>query len=103
MSGFSGSSNIKVQRAYSLDLENKYKKVEKKADETIKSFATLIDELSKLSELSSGTEAKETVTKLTGELNNSSVFFTRMISDELSKLRGVITPDAEPALETQEV
>lgn len=84
--------NAKIEQAFSVDLANKYKKVEKKASEAISSFANLVDELIKLKELSTGTNAKEPITKLASELNNSSVFFAKMISEELSKIHEVVTP-----------
>lgn len=91
-----GSTNLqanpKIEQAFNVDLANKYKKVEKKASEAISSFANLVDELIKLKELSTGTNAKESITKLAGELNNSSVFFAKMISEELGKIHEVVTP-----------
>lgn len=83
----------KVEQVFSHELEAKYKKVEKEADKTISSFANLVDELIKLKELSTGTQVKEKITRLTSELNNTSVFFTKMISDELSALHGIINPN----------
>lgn len=86
------SPNSKIEQAFSVELEAKYKKVEKEASRAIGSFATLVDELIKLKELSKGTQAKEEITKLTSELNNSSVFFTKMITDELGKIHGIVNP-----------
>lgn len=86
------SHNPKIDRAFTLDLETKYKKVEKKASDTIGSFATLVDELIKLKDVSKGTKVNESITKLVGELNNSSVFFAKMISEELGKIHAVVNP-----------
>lgn len=89
-SSFTKSNNPKIEQAFTLDLATKYKQVEKKASEAIGSFANLVEELIKLKELSKGTPAKESVTKLAGELNNSSVFFTKMISEELEKIHKIV-------------
>ena len=93
-------NNEKIDQAFSLDLATKYKKVEKKASEAIGSFASLVDELIKLKELSSGTQAKEKITRLAGELNNSSVFFAKMITEELGKIHEVVTPKVTEVEET---
>ena len=86
-------TNTKIEQAFNTDLASKYKNVEKKASEAIGSFAKLVDELIKLKELSTGTQAKQQITKLTTELNNSSVFFTKMISEELGSLHNIINPN----------
>lgn len=99
METFAKQVNPKIEQAFSTDLSLKYKQVEKRASDAIGSFASLVDELIKLKELSKGTPAKETVTKLAGELNNSSVFFTKMISEELQKIHQIVnsgTPDINP-------
>ena len=93
--------NEKIEQAFSVELEAKYKKVEKEASRAIGSFATLVEELVKLKELSTGTQAKEEITKLTSELNNSSVFFAKMISEELNKLHGIVSPET-PGLKTEQ-
>lgn len=93
----------RIEQVFSQELEAKYKKVEKEADKTISSFAHLVDELIKLKELSTGTQAKEKITKLTSELNNTSVFFTKMISDELSALHNIINPDVQEETSTETV
>lgn len=83
----------KIDQAFSADVAKKYKQVEKEASKVIGSFANLVEELIKLKELSSGTSAKDPITKLAGELNNSSVFFARMIGDELGKIHNIVNPD----------
>ncbi|MBI2996803.1 MAG: hypothetical protein HYY52_08895 [Candidatus Melainabacteria bacterium] len=85
--------NERVQGRFVNDVTNKLPVVERKASEAIESFARLVDELIKLKQLSTGTPAKEQITKLTSELNNSSVFFTKMISDEINKLHEIVSPD----------
>ena len=88
-------SEDKVQQLYFTDLTSNIPKLEKKANQVITSFADLVSELTKVSKLSNGTPVKDQVSKLAGELNNSSVYFAKMISDELGKLHGIIqTPDS---------
>ena len=82
----------KIQTSYIDDLTMNLPKLERKANEAIKSFAELVSELNKVSKLSNGTPVKEQITKLTGELNNSSVFFARMISEELGKITDIVNP-----------
>ena len=93
----------RIEQVFSQELEAKYKKVEKEADKTIGSFANLVNELIKLKELSTGTQAKEKITKLTSELNNTSVFFTKMISDELGTLHKIINPNASEEASTETI
>lgn len=84
--------NERIEQAFNRDLALEYKKVETEANKAIGSFASFIERLSKLKEVSKGTEANKAIEKLTGELNNSSVFFAKMISQELSKIHQVVTP-----------
>ena len=82
-----------IEERYINSLVSNLPKLDDKASKVVKSFAEFIDELNKVNKLSNGTSIKEKITKLTGELNNSSVFFTQMISDELSKLHSIVNPD----------
>lgn len=88
--------NSKIDQAFNADVTKKYKQVEKKASEAIGSFSGLVEELIKLKELSNGTPAKAQITKLAGELNNSSVFFAKMIGDELAKIHNIVNPETTP-------
>ncbi len=81
-----------VQKAFNTDIAKKYEQVEKKANQAIQSFAGLVNELSTLKQLSTG-PAKEQIGKLTGELNNSSVFFAKMLGDELGKLHNIVNTE----------
>ena len=81
-----------VDKVYFDGLKSNLPNLDKKASEAIKSFAALVDELNKFNKLGTGTPVKEEVKHLTGELNNSSVFFARMIGDELNKLHGIVNP-----------
>jgi len=80
-----------IDKAYMTDLSSNIAKLDGKASQVIKSFSEFVDELNKVSKLSSGTPVKEQITKLTGELNNSSVFFAKMLGDELGKLNTIVT------------
>ena len=85
-------NNEKIEKAFSTDVMKKYQQVEKEASKTIGSFARLVEELIQLKQLSTGTKEKEQITKLASELNNSSVFFAKMISSELTELHKIINP-----------
>lgn len=89
------SFNSKIQQAYVTDLSDNIPKLEKKASDAIKSFAELVNELNKVNKLSTGTPVKDQISKLTGELNNSSVFFAKMIGDELNKLSNIVNSDGQ--------
>jgi hypothetical protein len=87
-------SNPKVQAAYQSDLTERYQKLEKAADQTIQSFANLIDELGKLKQDSAGTEVKEPLGKITNEVNNSSVYITKMLAEQMQLIHGTLNPAA---------
>ena len=95
------SFNSKIQQAYVTDLSDNLPKLEKKASDAIKSFAELVNELNKVNKLSTGTPVKDQISKLTGELNNSSVFFAKMIGDELNKLSNIVNSDGQPTEKTE--
>ena len=97
----STSFNTKVQQAYTNDLSSNIPKLEKKASDAIQSFAELVNELNKVSKLSNGTPVKEQISKLTGELNNSSVFFAKMIGDELGKISSIVNADSQMSEKTE--
>ena len=94
-------SNPNVEKVFTTDVARKYEQVEKRANQAIQSFSSLVTELATLSQLSNGTKAKDQITKLTGELNNSSVFFAKMISEELNKLHGIVSPTSGSELPEQ--
>ena len=96
------SANERIEKALKYELEAKYKRVETEAGKAISSFASLVNELIKLKEVSTGSP-KEKITKLTRELNNTSVFFAKMITEELSMLHKVINPPEGPAENTEAV
>lgn len=85
-------STTNIQQRYIDGLAGNLPSLDRKASEAIKSFAELVEELNKVSKLSTGTPAKEQLTKLTGELNNTSVFFAKMLGDELGKIHEIVTP-----------
>jgi len=95
------SFNSKIQQAYVNDLSNNIPKLEKKASDAIRSFAELVSELNKVNKLSTGTPVKDQISKLTGELNNSSVFFAKMIGDELNKLSTIVNSDGQTPEKTE--
>ena len=95
------SFNSKIQQAYVNDLSDNIPKLEKKASDAIKSFAELVNELNKVNKLSNGTPVKDQISKLTGELNNSSVFFAKMIGDELNKLSNIVNSDGQTPEKTE--
>lgn len=86
--------NPKIQSAYEGDLKAGYNKVSNAAQKAVESFATLVDKIAQLKKLSSGTEAKDKVSQLANEMNNSQIFLTKMLTEQLQALHGVISPDA---------
>lgn len=90
-------ASSRVQEA----LTERYQRLEKAADQTIQSFANLIDELSKLKKDSAGSNVKDQVAKLTGEMNNSSVYITKMLAEQMKLIHSTINPETL-ALETTE-
>ena len=89
-----GISDIKDKtlEAYQLDLVKEYPQVEKEASNTIASFSNLVNKLMKIKEISTA-DKKEQITKLANELNNTSVYFAKMIGDELGKLHNIINTE----------
>ncbi len=84
------TNKSKVQEAFDVAATRKYQQVEKKASETIGAFQNLVDELIKLKELGVGASAKDKITQLTNELNNSSVFFAKVLTSGLGELHTAI-------------
>jgi hypothetical protein len=64
-------SSNQIQKSYVSDLTDNLPKLEKKASEAIKSFAALVDELNKVSQLSSGTPVNKQVKELSANMNNT--------------------------------
>ena len=85
-------TSANIQRTYIDELSSNMPKLEKKASDAIKSFADLVEELNKVNNLSTGTPVKDQISRLTGELNNSSVFFAKMLGEELGKIHSIVTP-----------
>ena len=85
-----------IQRAYISDLNSSLPKLEKKASEAIKSFADLVDELNKVTKLSTGTPVKEQVSNLTANMNNTQVFFTKMLTEQLGLMHNIVNNPEEP-------
>ncbi len=82
-----------IQQSYISDLTDNLPKLEKKASEAIKSFAALVDELNKVSQLSSGTPVNKHVEDLSANMNNTQVFFTKMVIDQLGAMNNIVNGD----------
>ena len=82
-----------IQQSYISDLTDNLPKLEKKASEAIKSFAALVDELNKVSQLSSGTPVNKQVKDLSANMNNTQVFFTKMVIDQLGAMNNIVNGD----------
>ena len=89
----STSFNHKVQESYISDLTDKLPNLEKKASEAIKSFAALVDELNNVNKLSTGTPVKDQIKDLTANMNNTQVFFTRMLTEQLGVMHNIVNGD----------
>ena len=85
-----------IQRAYISDLTESLPKLERRASEAIKSFADLVAELNNVSKLSNGTPVKEQVSNLTANMNNTQVFFTKMLTEQLGLMHNIINSPEEP-------
>lgn len=87
----------KIQQAYDVAVERRMEKLNKKANDAIKSFAELVDEITKLQNDSSGTTIKKDVAALATDMNNSSVMMTRMLTAQIQALHDIVRPgDLEP-------
>ena len=84
------TSADQIQKSYISDLTSNLPKLEKKASEAIKSFAELVDELNKVNQLSSGTPVKDQMKDLTANMNNTQVFFTRMLTEQLGVMHNIV-------------
>ena len=85
------SSIEQIQRSYVGDLTSSLPTLNKKANEAIKSFAELVIELNKVSQLSNGTPVKEQVKSLTANMNNTQVFFTKMLTEQLGAMHDIVS------------
>ena len=85
-----------IQRAYISDLTESLPKLERRASEAIKSFADLVAELNNVSKLSNGTPVKEQVSNLTANMNNTQVFFTKMLTEQLGLMHNIINSPEQP-------
>ncbi len=84
------TSSNQIQKSYTNDLTNSLPRLEKKASDAIKSFAELVRELNEVSQLSNGTPVKEQIKHLTANMNNTQVFFTKMLTDQLGAMHNIV-------------
>ena len=89
------STSDQIQKAYISDLTDNLPKLEKKASEAIKSFAELVSELNKVSKLSNGTPVKDQIKDLTANMNNTQVFFTKMLTEQLGVMHNIVNGDLQ--------
>lgn len=85
-------STDKVQKAIDLAVELRMGKVNQKANDAIKSFAELVEQITKLKNDSNGTTIKKDVAALATDMNNSSVMMTRMLTAQLQALHDIVRP-----------
>ena len=88
-------SNSKVQQAYDVVVEKRLDKVNKRANEAIKSFADLIDEIDRLQNESKGSTVDKEVKPLATDLTNTSVLVTRMLTAQLEALHNIVNTKSE--------
>jgi len=86
-------SSNQIQKSYISDFTDHVPQLEKKASEAIKSFAALVDELNKVNQLSNGTPMKEQIKDLAANMNNTQVFFTRMLTEQLGTMHNIVKGD----------
>ena len=84
------TSTDQIQKSYISDLTSNLPKLEKKASAAIESFAALVDELNKVNQLSNGTPVKDQMKDLTANMNNTQVFFTRMLTEQLGVMHNIV-------------
>ena len=89
-------SQDQIQQSYISDLTSSLPKLEKRASEAIKSFAELVDELNKVNKLSTGTPVKDQIKDLTANMNNTQVFFTRMLTEQLGAMHNIVNGNNPP-------
>ena len=91
------TSSDQVQKSYISDLTNSLPRLEKKASDAINSFAALVQELKTVSDKSSGTPVKDQIKDLTANMNNTQVFFTKMLTEQLGVMHNIVngTPSTE--------
>lgn len=92
--------NSRIQQAYDVGVTTRADKVTKKANDAIKSFADLVDELSRLQSESKGTTVKEEVAKWASDMNNTSVMVTRLLEAQLQALHGIVRPEEEVTIKS---
>ena len=88
------TSSDQIQKSYISDLTSNLPKLEKKASDAIKSFAELVDELNKVGKLADGTPVKAQIKDLTANMNNTQVFFTRMLTEQLGVMHNLVNGDS---------
>ena len=87
-------SSDQIQHSYITDLTSNLPRLEKKASDAIKSFKELVDELNKVSQLSNGTPVKDQMKSLTANMNNTQVFFTKMLTEQLGTMHNIVNGDS---------
>ena len=88
------TSSNQIQQSYISDLTNNLPRLERKASAAIESFAALVDELNKVSQLSNGTPVKDQMKSLTANMNNTQVFFTKMLTEQLGTMHNIVNGDS---------
>ena len=88
------TSQDKIQQSYISDLTSSLPKLEKKASEAIQSFAKLVEELNNVSQLSNGTPVNKQVKALSANMNNTQVFFTKMLTEQLGAMHNIVNGDS---------
>ena len=95
--------NTKIDQAYFDNFTDSLPSLNKKASDAIKSFAELVDELNKIGKLADGTPVKAQIKDLTANMNNTQVFFTRMLTEQLGVMHNIVNgdnPEQEAVKET---
>ncbi len=87
------SSSDQIKQSYISDLTNSLPRLERRASEAIQSFSELVQELQKVSDLGAGTPVKDQIKDLTANMNNTQVFFTRMLTEQLGVMHNLVNND----------
>lgn len=84
------TSSNQIQRSYISDLTDSLPGLNRRATDAINSFAKLVEDLKKVSDLATGTPAKDQIKSLTANMNNTQVFFTKMLIDQLGAMNNIV-------------
>ena len=85
--------NTKIEQSYINDFTNSLPRLNDKAAKAINSFKELVEDLQKISNLATGTPIKDQIKSLTANMNNTQVFFTQTLTEQLGVMHNIVNGD----------